>query len=149
MSGRAAFNQINIVSSDPEAAIEFYRRLGVEIPESAIWRTASGVHHVSAGGGGDGLTLDFDSTAFAPMWNSGWAGATALAGRIVVGFGVASREAVDDVYADMTGAGYRGLQPPFDAIWDARYAVIEGPDSVAVGIMSPISPDKRTPPPAV
>jgi hypothetical protein len=83
------------------------------------------------------------------MWNSGWAGATALAGRIVVGFGVASREAVDDVYADMTGAGYRGLQPPFDAIWGARYAVIEGPDSVAVGIMSPISPDKRTPPPAV
>jgi catechol 2,3-dioxygenase-like lactoylglutathione lyase family enzyme len=53
MSGRAAFNQINIGSSDPEAAIEFYRRLGVEIPESAIWRTASGGHHVSAGGGGD------------------------------------------------------------------------------------------------
>src|SRR6185437_12604677 len=99
MSGRAAFNQINIVSSDPDAAIEFYRRLGVEIPESAIWRTASGVHHVSAVRRGDGLTLDLDSAAFAPMWNTGWSGASALAGRIVVGFGVASREAVDETYA--------------------------------------------------
>jgi hypothetical protein len=53
---------------------------------------------------------------------------------------------VDD---ERSSGGYRGLQSPFDAIWDARYAVIEGPDSVAVGIMSPISPDKRTPPPAV
>lgn len=49
----------------------------------------------------------------------------------------------------MAGAGYRGLQPPFDAFWGARYAVIEGPDGVAVGIMSPVSPDERSPPPAV
>jgi hypothetical protein len=129
--------------------LNFYRRLGIEIPESAIWRTASGVHHVSAIRGGDEPTLDLDSAAFAQVWNTGWAGAAALAGRMVVGFGVASREAVDNTYADMTGAGYAGLQPPFDAFWGARYAVIEGPDGVAVGIMSPVFPDKRTPPPAV
>lgn len=107
------------------------------------------MHHVSAVKSEQGPTLDLDSAAFAQVWNTGWAGAVALAGRIVVGFGVASREAVDDTYADMTGAGYAGLQPPFDAFWGARYAVIEGPDGVAVGIMSPVSPDKRTPPPAI
>ena len=28
---------------------------------------------------------------------------------------LASREAVDDRYAELTAAGYRGRQPPFDA----------------------------------
>jgi hypothetical protein len=35
-----------------------------------------------------------------------------LAGRLVIGFEVGSRERVDAIYAEMTAAGYRGLQPP-------------------------------------
>jgi uncharacterized glyoxalase superfamily protein PhnB len=41
------------------------------------------------------------------------------------------------------------LQPPWDAFWGARYAIVEDPDGIAVGLMSPISPDRRSPPPAV
>lgn len=65
----------------------------------------------------------------------------------MVGFGVATRADVNDVYRDMTGAGHRGLQEPYDALWGARYAVIEDPDGIAVGLMSPVSADKRSPPP--
>ena len=36
---------------------------------------------------------------------------------------------------------------PYDAIWGARYAVIEDPDGLAVGLMSAVSPDKKSPPP--
>jgi catechol 2,3-dioxygenase-like lactoylglutathione lyase family enzyme len=147
--GRVTFNQVNIVSGDMAATIEFYRRLGIEIPESAIWRTPSGAHHVSAVRSDDGPFLDLDSAAFAQIWNTGWSGATALEGRTVVGFGVTSREAVDEIYADVTGAGYRGLQAPFDAFWGARYAIIESPDGIAVGLMSPISPHRKSPSPAV
>jgi uncharacterized glyoxalase superfamily protein PhnB len=63
---------------------------------------------------------------------------------VVVGFRVASRDDVDRLYADMTGAGYRGQQPPYDAFWGARYAVVEDPDGNAVGIMSPSDPDRRS-----
>jgi uncharacterized glyoxalase superfamily protein PhnB len=49
----------------------------------------------------------------------------------------------------MTGAGYRGLREPHDAFWGARYAIIEDPDGIAVGLMSPVSPDKKSPPPEV
>jgi uncharacterized glyoxalase superfamily protein PhnB len=49
----------------------------------------------------------------------------------------------------MIGAGYRGLQEPHDAFWGARYAIIEDPDGIAVGLMSPMSPDKKSPPPDV
>jgi uncharacterized glyoxalase superfamily protein PhnB len=55
--------------------------------------------------------------------------------------------AVDDVFRDMTAAGYCGLQEPCDALWGARYAIIEDPDGIAVGLMSPVSPDKKSPPP--
>ncbi len=39
---KSDLDQIDIVVGDMEASLAFYRALGVEIPESAIWRTASG-----------------------------------------------------------------------------------------------------------
>lgn len=38
-------NQINLVCGDVNASIAFYRRLGMEIPDAAVWRTPSGAHH--------------------------------------------------------------------------------------------------------
>ena len=140
-------DQINIVSRDPEASMVFYRRLGMSIPEQRVWRTATGAHHITAQR--DDFDVDIDSTAFAQIWNGGWKGRVDLAGRVVVGFSVESREGVDTLYADLTNAGYKGLQPPWDAFWGARYAVVEDPDGIPVGLMSPISPELRYPPPVV
>lgn len=148
---KVILDQINLVCGDTDASIAFYRRLGVEIPDAAVWRTPTGAHHVGAGehAADKAIAFDLDSTAFAQCWNSGWKGRTDLRGRVVLGFGVATRAAVDDVFRDMTGAGYRGLQEPHDAFWGARYAIIEDPDGIAVGVMSPVSPDKKSPPPDV
>jgi uncharacterized glyoxalase superfamily protein PhnB len=52
----------------------------------------------------------------------------------VLGFKVDSRERVDEIYAGLVAAGYRRQQPPYDAFWGARYAVIEDPDGNAVGM---------------
>lgn len=144
---KPVLGQLNVVSSDPAASVAFYRRLGVEIADAAIWRTASGTHHVNARSGE--VDFELDSTAFAQVWNEGWRGRGDLTGRVVLGFRVVSREAVDDVYADLTAAGYAGLQAPYDAFWGARYAVVEDPDGIAVGLMSPISPDFKSMPPDV
>jgi uncharacterized glyoxalase superfamily protein PhnB len=142
-------DQLNIVSGNIEASIAFYRRLGVEIPEERVWRTASGIHHVSASETESSIDLDLDSTAFARMWNAGWQGSADLRGKVVVGFALPSRDAVDAIYADLTGAGYVGLQAPWDAFWGSRYAIVEDPDGIAVGLMSPQSEDRRSPPPKV
>jgi len=142
-------NQLNIVSSNPEASIAFYRRLGLDIPDQRVWRTATGVHHASVEDVAEAIDLDVDSTTFAQIWNTGWRGRKDLAGRVVVGLGVASREEVDRLYGEMTAAGHRGLQGPYDAFWGARYAVVEDPDGIAVGLMSPISAEHRAPPPEV
>lgn len=144
-------DQINLVCGDLDASIAFYRRLGVEIPDTRVWRTGTGAHHASAvdQSAEQAIDFDLDSTAFAQCWNTGWKGRTDLRGRVVVGFGVPTRTDVDDVFREMTGAGYCGLQEPHDAFWGARYAILEDPDGIAVGVMSPVSPDKKSEPPNV
>jgi catechol 2,3-dioxygenase-like lactoylglutathione lyase family enzyme len=144
---RPTLSQLNIVSSNLDASIAFYRRLGVDFPEERVWRTATGAHHASAEDAGS--DLDLDSAVFSQFWNKGWAGRKDLAGRVVVGFSVGSRADVDRIYGEMTAAGHRGLQPPWDAFWGARYAVVEDPDGIAVGLMSPITDEHRSPPPDV
>jgi catechol 2,3-dioxygenase-like lactoylglutathione lyase family enzyme len=151
LMSKPTFDQINLVCDDLSASIAFYRRLGVEIPDASVWCTPTGAHHASAADqpGDQAVDFDLDSTAFAEIWNTGWKGRTDLKGRVVVGFGVPTRTDVDDVFRDMTSAGYRGLQEPHDAFWGARYAIIEDPDGIAVGLMSPVSPDRKSPPPNV
>ena len=144
---RPTLNQLNIVSSNLDASIAFYRRLGVDFPEDRVWRTATGAHHASALDAG--ADLDLDSASFTQIWNRGWTGREDLAGRVVVGFSVKTREDVDRLYGEMTAAGHRGLQAPYDAFWGARYAVVEDPDRIAVGLMSPMSDEHRSAPPDV
>ena len=130
-------DQFNLVVSDMEAAVAFYRRLGLSIPDTD---PAFQSHHRSAQTEG-GIDIDIDSDTFARHWDKGWRG-----GMGVLGFKVEGRERVDEIYADLTGAGYRGQQAPYDAFWGARYAVVEDPDGNAVGIMSAIDPGRRTDP---
>ena len=61
---------------------------------------------------------------------------------------VPTREAVDEVYGRVVSTGYRSQKECTDAFWGARYAIVEDPDGNAVGIMSPIDPTRRRPPPA-
>jgi catechol 2,3-dioxygenase-like lactoylglutathione lyase family enzyme len=139
----AILNQLSIIAGDMLASRDFYRRLGVHFPEPA--GDAPGFH--ASGELANDFGLDLDSTHFAQVWNSGWAGRGDLAGRIVLGFHVQTRDRVDETYADLTGAGYRGLQAPFDAFWGARYAIVEDPDGIAVGLMSPVDPARHHWPP--
>jgi catechol 2,3-dioxygenase-like lactoylglutathione lyase family enzyme len=128
-------DQFNLVVSDMEASVAFYRNLGLTIPDTdPEWQG----HHRSAEVG-DGVDIDFDSTEFARHWNRGWQG-----GMGVLGFKVEDRARVDEIYRDLVGSGYRGQQEPYDAFWGARYAVVEDPDGNAVGIMSPIDPAMRS-----
>lgn len=137
---------LDLVVRDMDATIAFYRALGVEIPESAIWRTPTGIHHVDVNMPG-GLTLHFDSPALAKAYNRGWSEPSGAGTRVVVGFKVESREAVDRIHAKLTGLGHRSSQPPYDTFWGARYAIVEDPEGNHVGIMSESDPSRRGAPP--
>jgi uncharacterized glyoxalase superfamily protein PhnB len=121
-----------------EATLAFYRRLGLAL------EVAPGAQHAAAKLA-NGVSLEFDTTSFVPHFDSGWNGTTG--GSAVLGFQLASREAVDETYADLTGAGYRGHQKPYDAFWGARYAIVDDPDGNGVGLMSPIDESRAFWPP--
>ena len=131
---KATLNQLSVLVRDMKASVEFYRRLGLDIPDSgSIWDD----HHRPAGSI-DALDLEFDSTRFAEKW-AGRGGA-----GFVLGFNVTTRDAVDELYDDMIAAGHKGHRPPHDAFWGARYAIMEDPDGNLVGLMSPIDDAHRS-----
>ncbi len=137
---------LDLVVRDMEATLAFYRALGVDIPEEAVWRTATGAHHVDLEMPG-GLGLHFDSADLARKYNRGWSEPSGTGTRIVVGFRLASREDVDQLHEKLTVLGYASSQEPYDAFWGSRYAIVEDPDGNHVGLMSPPVPSRRVAPP--
>jgi uncharacterized glyoxalase superfamily protein PhnB len=138
MAEGPVFSQVNVVAEDFQAAVEFYRLLGLDIPEE------EGDHREVAGEGT--ATFELDGLESARLWNASWR--TPGGGApVVLGFSLPSREAVDGTYAALTAAGHPGVQPPFDAFWGARYAIVSDPAGNQVGLMSPIDPERATWPP--
>jgi catechol 2,3-dioxygenase-like lactoylglutathione lyase family enzyme len=135
-------DQVNLVVPDVGACRAFYTRLGLDFgdEQDPVWAN----HHISAGHDDrTPLDVDLDSTTFATQWNEGWPGGAG----VVLGFRVDTREAVDDVVATLEGSGAAVQQRPYDAFWGARYAVVSDPAGNAVGIMSPVDPERRGEPP--
>jgi uncharacterized glyoxalase superfamily protein PhnB len=100
------------------AALDFYRRLGwaFETPteDHAITRLPGGIR------------VEIDSRSFAGQWDNGYSGATG--GSTVLGICTDTREEVDELYADLVAHGARRRQPPYDAFWGSRYAIVDDPD---------------------
>lgn len=133
-----AYSQLNIIVKDMKATVDFYRRLGLSIDANG-----DEVHVEVAFP--NGITIEFDTIESVHVWNSGWKGSTGSG--VVIGFSVDSRDAVDALYRDVKASGGKGQQPPFDAFWGGRYAVVEDPDGNAIGLMSPIDSERKYWPP--
>lgn len=136
-----ALEQIDLVCADVARTIEFYRLLGLKFPKKSIWTTASGSHHVRIAMGA--MEMALDSVPLAQAYNRSF---RKLRGgnSVVIGFSLSTRQAVDRTYAKLTAAGHQGLQPPFDAFWGSRYAIVADPDGNHIGLMSPVNPKKRS-----
>ena len=132
---------LNLVVSDVAGTVEFYRRLGLIIDDTQPWNS----HHVTAAMP-NGFELEFDSFELADSYDPGGQMPHAVVRNVMV-FSLPSRKAVDDLYGELTEAGYTGHQPPYDAFWGARYAVIDDPDGNFVGLMSPSEDEYKTDPP--
>src|SRR5580692_3413754 len=129
----AKFKQINLAVGKMDEALAFYRRVGIDIPDDQVWRTHSGPHHATAAGEGTGL--EFDSHKLSHAYNHGFA---AERGRVTIGIELESREAVDALWTQLLEEGVWGLQPPFDAPWGERFAIVEDPDGNPVALTSPV-----------
>jgi uncharacterized glyoxalase superfamily protein PhnB len=137
-SDGAAFSQLSLVVTDMDMTVDFWHRLGLQISVAPDGAHASAVL-------ANGLAIEWDTAEFAAQWDSGSRGP--VGNSTVIGFAVPTRQAVDDLFADLIVAGYQGHQVPYDTFWGARYAIVDDADGNAVGLMSPIDQDRKFWPP--
>jgi uncharacterized glyoxalase superfamily protein PhnB len=140
-NGGADLHMLNLVVHDMRASLDFYRQLGIAVPDGGD----AAAPHVQLRMSG-GFSLELDTAESVRLWHAAWRADPATAG-VVIGFSLPIREAVDERYGELTSAGYTRRQPPFDAFWGARYAIVADPDGNDVGLMSPIDESRRTWPP--
>lgn len=131
--------QVNIAVHDMDAMAAFYEQLGLPLAGHPDWAA----HHRSAAGG-DAPDIELGSIAFASQWNAGCRGR-----GIMLGFEVPTRDDVDRLYDELTTAGAESQQPPYDAFWGARFAVIADPDGNAIALTSPFDPAHKSAPPPI
>jgi catechol 2,3-dioxygenase-like lactoylglutathione lyase family enzyme len=123
---------VGVVVQDMPRAVEFYRRLGVEVPEGS---EALEFVEVKM----SGLTFFLSTTGAQARWDPA---ARAPAGggyRILLEFYVETAEALDAQYAELTEYGYASHCAPFDVSPTTRFAMVDDPDGNTILISAATS----------
>lgn len=121
---------IGLVVSDMAASLAFYRRLGLDVPADSDEQP-----HVEATLPG-GLRIAWDTEATVLSFDPTWTRPIGDSRRELA-FLCDSPAEVDALYAELTGAGYEGHLPPWDAAWGQRYAMVFDPDGSGVSLFAP------------
>jgi catechol 2,3-dioxygenase-like lactoylglutathione lyase family enzyme len=124
-------DMIGIVVGDMARSLAFYRALGLDLPPEAD--TEAHVETTLP----NGLRLAWDREdvirSFDPEWQ-----APVGSHRVALAFLCDDAAAVDAAYARLTGMGFAGHKPPWDAFWGQRYAVLHDPDGNGVDLFAPL-----------
>lgn len=122
---------IGIVVRDMARALAFYRALGLDLPPEM-----DGEGHVETTLPG-GLRLAWDTEEVIRSFDADWQPPSG-GHRIGLAFLCESPAEVDAAYERLTGMGYHGHKPPWDAFWGQRYATLHDPDGNGVDLFAPM-----------
>lgn len=120
---------VEMVVADMAATLAFYRRLGLDIPADVDSEPHVDIEL------GESMRLAFDTEATILSFDQTWSAPTG-GHRVALAFDCGSPEQVDAAWAELTGAGYEGHLPPWDAFWGMRYAVVHDPDGTPVDLFA-------------
>ena len=107
-------------------SVRFYRLLGLEVPDATEDHLELTLP--------SGLRLMFDAVSLMKQLDPEWTQPSGHA--FALAFRCASAREVDDLFARVTAAGFRGKAAPFDAFWGQRYATVLDPDGNAVDLFA-------------
>ena len=111
---------VGLIIEDMRKSVEFYRRLGIDIPEGSEEK-----QHVAVKM--NGLTFFLNTKQLNARWDP--AKTEASGGyRIILEFYLKTPDAVDAKYNEMKGYGYQSHVEPFETFFEAYFAMIDDPD---------------------
>ncbi len=126
----ARLDALGVVVKDMARAIQFFRLLGVVVPETP------GEDHVEVKlDSGVRLMLDAESMVkgFMPHWEE------PKGTRVGLAFLCASPADVDAHVEKVRAAGFMVVKEPWDAFWGQRYATVHSDDGVSVDLFAPLA----------
>lgn len=142
MAEPQALWQINLFVADLAATTRFYEALGWTLaPMGPAAATAD------LPGGLSVAFLPAHDRAFVAGFDAGHPGGTG--GTALLDVRVDDRERVDALYRELLDRGGTAGQPPMDAFWGSRYAVVVDPDGTRIGLKSPVDDAFRSAPPGL
>lgn len=117
---------IGLMVRDMPTALEFYRRLGVAIPEGSEQQS-----HVEIKMG-SGLTFFLDSrpSRWDPSFDKAADPRQSTGNRypMVLEFYIEDRAAMEAKYHELVGFGYEGFREPYTTSFGMQFAMIKDPD---------------------
>ena len=124
---------VGVVVEDMPRALEFYRRLGVAVPDGA-----EGEEHVEIPM--SGLTFFLTTVHANARWDPAREPIAPGGYRIVLEFYLETREALDAKYDELTGFGYAGHCAPYDVTPTLRFAMVDDPDGNTILLSASTGP---------
>lgn len=112
---------VGVIVDDMARAAEFYRRLGLAVPEGA-----ESQEHVEIPM--SGLTFFLSTTRANERWDPARTPAAKDGYRIVLEFYLETAEALDAKYAELTWLGYASHCAPYAVTPELRFAMVDDPD---------------------
>ena len=122
-------DMIGIVVKEMSATLDFYRALGLDIPQGAEKED-----HVEVKVNGYRIAWDTEEVVkgFNPNWHA------PDGSRIGLAFLCDDAADVDATYQRVIAQGHRAHKEPFDAFWGQRYAQVLDPDGNVIDLFAPL-----------
>lgn len=124
---------VGVIVEDIPRAVEFYRRLGLDVPEGS-----EALEHVEVKMGD--LTFFLGTTRSNAIWDPAGRAPAQGGYRIILEFNLQTAAALDAKYAELTGYGYASHCEPFDVTRETRFAMVDDPDGNTILLSSATSP---------
>ncbi len=120
---------IGFVVGDMPGSMDFYHRLGLQIPDGE--EHSPHVEYESA----HGYSIGFDSEAVVKATDDHWREPSGSA-RVNLHFQLETPQQVDETYARVIAAGAGVHAPPWDAFCGQRFACVTDPDGNVVSLFA-------------
>ena len=115
---------VGVIVEDVAASVEFYRRLGLDIPEGSEQASHVKVEM-------NGMTFFIHDRRLNQVWDANNTASSRGYG-IVLEFFLETKEAVDAKFAELVDFGYSPHMEPYDTPINTYFAMIDDPDGNSI-----------------